>query len=162
MKDLVNRIQRELPDTDKDRYDVAYERGHAQARSGLLFGGLAFGALVGAAVTFLFDPDRGASRRAELASRATGIRNDLARTAGGKVGDLQNRTKGDAIEAGFENPKEGVPAHSSAREAAERLGIVPDGSNGTSVAGLPTAGTRTGRAKAESDAEQASEGRARG
>jgi hypothetical protein len=151
MKDLVNRIQRELPDTDKDRYDVAYERGQAQARSGLLFGGLAFGALLGAAATFLFDPDRGASRRAQIASRVTGIR-----------GDLQNRAKGTAIEAGFENPKQGVPAHSSAREAAQRLGIVPDGSNGTSVAGLPAAGAGPGRPKAESDAMEASEGHAAG
>jgi hypothetical protein len=122
MHNLISRIQRELPDTDKDRYDAAYERGMAQARSGNLFGGLAFGAIVGAVLMFLFDPDRGAGRRAQLASRATGLRNDLARTAGGRVEDLQNRAKGAAIEAGIAKPNVGTPAHRG---------------NGTPVAGLP-------------------------
>lgn len=133
MNELISRIQRELPDTDKDRYDVAYERGQAQARSGLLFGGLAFGALVGAALMYLFDPNRGAGRRAELASRATGLRNDLARTASGRVEDLQNRAKGAVIEAGFRNPDEGVPAHAAARGDMDGT----EASNGTAVMGLP-------------------------
>jgi hypothetical protein len=124
MHNLISRIQRELPDTDKDRYDAAYERGRNQARSGLLFGGLAFGAVVGAGLMFLFDPNRGAGRRAELASRATGLRNDLARTAGGRVEDLQNRAKGAAIEAGIAKPDGGPAIHRG---------------NGTPVAGLPIA-----------------------
>jgi hypothetical protein len=122
MENLISRIQRELPDTDKDRYDAAYERGRAQARSGNVFGGLAFGALVGAVLMYLFDPDRGRGRRAQLASRATGLRNDLARTAGGRAEDLQNRAKGAAIEAGIAKPSVGTPAHRG---------------NGTPVAGLP-------------------------
>ena len=135
MNEMISRLQRELPDTDKNRYDVAYERGRAQARSGLLFGGLAFGALVGAALTFLFDPARGAGRRAQIASRATGIRNDLARAANGRVEALQNRAKGAgaAIEAGFRNPDEGVPAHSVARSDHPRT----KASNGTAAVGLP-------------------------
>jgi gas vesicle protein len=104
MNDLVNKIQRELPDTDKDRYDVAFERGHAQARSGLLLGGLVFGTIVGAAATFLFDPNRGDGRRAQLASRMTGVKNDLTRVASGRVADLQNRAKGAAIETGIRKP----------------------------------------------------------
>ena len=93
MKNLISRIQRELPDTDKNRYDAAYERGRAQARSGPLLGGLAFGAIVGAGLMFLLDPDRGAARRSQLASRAIGVRDDLARTAGSHLEDLQNRAK---------------------------------------------------------------------
>jgi gas vesicle protein len=104
MNDLVNKIQRELPDTDKDRYDTAYERGRAQARSGLLLGGLVFGTVVGAAATFLFDPNRGDGRRAQLASRMNGVKNDLTRVASGKVADLQNRAKGAAIETGVREP----------------------------------------------------------
>jgi hypothetical protein len=122
MGNLISRIQRELPDTDKDRYDAAYERGRAQARSGRLVGGLALGAIVGAGLMFLFDPNRGAGRRAELASRTTGLRNDLARTAGGRVEDVQNRAKGAAIEAGIAGPN---------GEKAMHRG------NGTPVAGLP-------------------------
>ena len=191
MKDLISRVQRELPDTDKDRYDAAFERGQSQARSGRLFGGLAFGALVGAALMYLFDPNRGAGRRAELASRATGLRNDLARTASGRVEDFQNRARGASIEAGFQNPDEGVPAHAATR--SDDLGA--EASNGTAVMGLadedapganvpdpitpeevarfgasgPVAGA-TAAAEgseedweaAERDAQQASEGRAAG
>ena len=43
MNDVVVRLLRELPDTDKDRYDIAFERGRAQARSSLLFGGMTIG-----------------------------------------------------------------------------------------------------------------------
>jgi gas vesicle protein len=102
---FLSRLQRELPDTDKDRYDIAYEQGASRARSGLLFGGVLVGALAGAAAMFLLDPARGAGRRAELASRATGLRNDLARTAGGKAEDLQNRAGGAAIEHGVKKPE---------------------------------------------------------
>jgi gas vesicle protein len=97
---FLSRLQRELPDTNKDRYDIAYEQGVHQARSGLLFGGMIVGALAGAAAMFLLDPARGAGRRAELASRATGLRNDLTRTASGRTDDLQNRARGAAIEHG--------------------------------------------------------------
>ena len=45
MNDVVFRLLRELPDTDKDRYDIAFERGRAQARSSLLFGGMTIGTL---------------------------------------------------------------------------------------------------------------------
>lgn len=122
MNNLIGRIQRELPDTDKDRYDAAYERGKAQARSGRVFGGLAFGAIVGAVLMFLFDPDRGEARRAELASRATALRNDVARTAAGRVEDIQNRAKEAAVEAGISKPNGGPQMHRG---------------NGTPVAGLP-------------------------
>ena len=104
MKDFVARIQRELPDTDEDRYDVAYERGRAQARSGLLLGGLAVGSAVGAGLMWLFDPARGATRRAQLASRAEGLKNDLTRTAEGRTEDIQNRLHGFAIERGIKDP----------------------------------------------------------
>jgi hypothetical protein len=157
MQNLISRIQRELPDTDKDRYDAAYERGRAQAGSGRLFGGLALGAIVGAGLMFLFDPNRGAGRRAELASRTTGLRNDLARTAGGRVEDLQNRAKGAAIEAGIARPN---------GEKAMHRG------NGTPVAGLPVDDVRRANVPdddvqeaweaAEREAQRASESKAAG
>src|SRR5438309_11522566 len=104
---VLSRLQRELPDTDKDRYDIAYEQGAHQARSGLLFGGVLVGALAGAAAMFLLDPARGAGRRAGLASLAVGLRNDLARTAAGKSEDLQNRARGAAAEHGVTKPNGG-------------------------------------------------------
>jgi hypothetical protein len=104
MKDLISRVQRELPDTDETRYDVAYERGRAQARSTLLFGGLALGSAVGAGLMWLFDPSRGAGRRAQLASRFEGLRNDVSRTTEGRAEDLGNRLHGFAIERGITSP----------------------------------------------------------
>jgi gas vesicle protein len=119
--DFLSRLQRELPDTDKDRYDIAYEQGAHQARSGLLFGGLLVGAVAGGAALFLLDPARGAGRRAQLASRATGLRNDLARTAAGKGEDLQNRARGAAIEHGVTKPDDAGSKRSNAsRDGAKR------------------------------------------
>jgi hypothetical protein len=122
IQNVISRIQRELPDTDKDRYDAAYERGRAQGRSGNLFGGLAVGAIVGAVLMYLFDPERGADRRTEILSRASGLRNDLARTAGDRVEDLQSRARDVASDAGSAKPNGEIPAHRG---------------NGTPVAGLP-------------------------
>lgn len=104
MKDVIHRIQRELPDTDHNRYDIAYKRGRAQARSGFLFGGLALGSAIGAGLTFLLDPERGKARRAELSQRATGLKNDVARMASGRAEDLQNRARGFAIEHDLKEP----------------------------------------------------------
>ena len=80
MNDVVFRLLRELPDTDKDRYDIAYERGRAQARSSLLFGGMTIGLVAGALGLFLLDPVVGSGRRAQLAERAKALLNDLQRT----------------------------------------------------------------------------------
>ena len=73
MDDVVFRLLRELPDTDKDRYDIAYERGRAQVRSSLLFGGMALGLVAGGLGMFLLDPVVGAGRRAQLAQRAKAV-----------------------------------------------------------------------------------------
>ena len=73
MDDVVFRLLRELPDTDKDRYDIADGRGRAQARSSLLFGGIALGLVAGALGTFRL-------ARAEVAQRARAVLNDLRPT----------------------------------------------------------------------------------
>jgi gas vesicle protein len=112
--DFLSRLQRKLPDTDKDRYDVAFEQGVSQARSGLLFGGLLVGALTGAAAMYLLDPARGADRRAKLASRASGLRDEIARTATGKGEDLQNRARGAAADHGAK-PEGAEPKRSKAQ-----------------------------------------------
>jgi gas vesicle protein len=101
MDDLVSRITRELPDTDRDRYDIAYQRGRAQARSALLFGGLALGAAAGAVATLLLDPARGRGRRIQLRQRAGAMARRVAATAQGRVTDLRNRVKGKATQLGL-------------------------------------------------------------
>jgi gas vesicle protein len=71
MPDLMTRVIRELPDTDRDRYDIAYQRGRAQTRSLYVLGGLVLGAVAGGAATMLLDPERGPTRRRGLARTAS-------------------------------------------------------------------------------------------
>lgn len=117
MKDILSRVQRELPDTDQTRYDVAYERGRAQARSTLLFGGLAVGSAVGGALMWLFDPGKGEGRRAQLADRLGSIGRGASKAAGGKLGHIQNRVEGFAIERGVKSP----PTATSQAERDEEI-----------------------------------------
>ncbi|HEY0443850.1 MAG TPA: hypothetical protein VGC90_06495, partial [Candidatus Limnocylindrales bacterium] len=112
MKSLFSRVQRELPDTDKDRYDIAYERGRAQSRSSLLFGGLALGALSGLIGMFILDPARGARRRADIAARVGGLRGQVAsatRTASQKATDLAGKAKDTAADRGMSGPGASSP-----------------------------------------------------
>ena len=117
MDDIISRLMRELPDTDKDRYDIAYERGRAQARSSLAAGGLAVGLAAGAAVMFLFDPRLGRGRRIELRQRLNGAMNGLRRTLAARRGDIGNRALGAASELGLP----GTPPSNQERRAADAL-----------------------------------------
>jgi hypothetical protein len=73
MPDLMTRVIRELPDTDRDRYDVAYQRGRAQTRSLYVLVGLVLGGVAGGAATMLLDPERGATRRRGLTEALDGV-----------------------------------------------------------------------------------------
>ncbi len=135
MKDVVARLQRELPDTDKDRYDVAYERGRAQARSALLAGGLAVGSALGAGLMWLLDPVRGAGRRAQLSERATGLTNRISKRLGGKADDLGNRVSGFAIEHGVRQPESGSRDEATSRGAGAWDTVTHPGSYAESPVG---------------------------
>ena len=119
MQDLIARVIRELPDTDKSRYDIAYERGRAQARSAHFFGGLALGAIAGAATVFFFDPANGRVRRENLARQLTARSNDLRRAIEERWKDVRNRFQGRAMEAGPMEPPEEHPT--DAERVAEGL-----------------------------------------
>ena len=117
MDEIVGRLMRELPDTDKDRYDIAYERGRAQARSSLIAGGLAVGLAVGAAVMFLLDPRLGRGRRIEIGQRLSGAMNGLRRTIATRRADIGNRALGAATELGLP----GTPPSNEERRAMESV-----------------------------------------
>ena len=117
MDDIVGRLMRELPDTDKDRYDIAYERGRAQARSSLAAGGLAVGLAAGAALMFLLDPRLGRGRRIELRQRLNGALNGLRRTLAARRADIGNRALGAATELGLP----GTPQSNEERRAMEAM-----------------------------------------
>jgi hypothetical protein len=137
MDDIVGRLMRELPDTDKDRYDIAYERGRAQARSSLLGGGLAAGLAAGAALMFLLDPRLGRGRRIELRQRVSGALNGLRRTLAARGDDIGNRALGAATELGLP----GTPQSNEERramDAAASLRTAPRSSVAGRTAPLPT------------------------
>jgi hypothetical protein len=115
MDDIVGRLMRELPDTDKDRYDLAYQRGRAQARSSLIAGGLAVGLATGAALMFLLDPRLGRGRRIDLRQRLGGAANGLRRTIAARRTDIGNRALGAATELGLP----GTPSSNADRRALE-------------------------------------------
>lgn len=115
MDDIVGRLTREWPDTDKDRYDLAYARGRAQARSSLIGGGLAIGLAAGAALMFLLDPRLGRGRRIDIRQRLGGAMNGLRRTLAVRREDIGNRALGAATELGLP----GTPPSNAERRALE-------------------------------------------
>ena len=115
MDDILGRLMRELPDTDKDRYDLAYQRGRAQARSSLIAGGLAVGLAAGAGLMFLLDPRLGRGRRIDIRQRLGGAANGLRRTIAARRTDIGNRALGAATELGLP----GTPPSNAERRALE-------------------------------------------
>jgi gas vesicle protein len=99
-KGAVARLERELPDTDKNRYDRAFERGRTQARTMYVVGGVAIGIGAGIAAAILLDPQRGAERRAQMAK----FRDRIARQASERSRELATRAKSMAAERGIGAP----------------------------------------------------------
>jgi len=123
MSDVVFRLLRELPDTDKDRYDVAYERGRAQARSSLLFGGMTIGLVAGALGLFLLDPVEGSGRRTQLVRRAKSRLDDLQRMIDrGRSGErnVDSRAAAGTTIAALPKHEVRIPPRSVAASVARR------------------------------------------
>ncbi len=137
MNDVVFRLLRELPDTDKDRYDIAYERGRAQARSSLLFGGMTIGLVAGALGLFLLDPVVGSGRRAQLAERAKALLNDLQRTIDrgrSRESTVDWRDAAGATNAASPKHEVRIPPRSAAASVARRTDAATDATDRVPVA----------------------------
>ena len=52
------------------------------------------GLAIGATLMYIFDPEKGNSRRALIRDKATGLSNDAKDAISGKAEDLSNRAKG--------------------------------------------------------------------
>ena len=118
---LVTNLERELPTTDKDRYDRAFHRGRARARTSFLGIGLVAGILGGIAGAFFLDPERGRHRREQAASRARKAARQLSREVRRRATWTSQRARGIAIERGLiEKPgddgSDGRPESSGDRE----------------------------------------------
>ena len=96
----VTRLERELPDTDKNRYDRAYERGRVQTRTIYVVGGLAIGIGAGIAAAVLMDPKRGPERRAQIVR----FKDRVARQASERSRQLASQAKSMAAERGIGQP----------------------------------------------------------
>jgi hypothetical protein len=102
---LVSNLERELPTTDKDRYDRAYLRGWTRARTSFVGVGLLAGIAAGIAGAFLLDPQRGPQRRAALTSKARDLGSTVSRQARATVASTADRARGIAIERGLVKPE---------------------------------------------------------
>ena len=137
MNDVVFRILRELPDTDKDRYDIAFERGRAQARSALLLGGMTIGLVAGALGLFLLDPVVGSERRARVAKRAKALLNDLQRTIDrgrSRESNVERREAADATTAAPPKHEVRIPPRSVAASVARRTDATTDAADRVPIA----------------------------
>ena len=102
---IVETLERDLPTTDKGRYDRAYSRGWARARTGFVIVGAAAGIAAGIAGAFLLDPNNGPRRREALRSKVRstteGVTGQLSRTATMAT----ERARGLAVERGLIKPE---------------------------------------------------------
>jgi hypothetical protein len=113
---VIMRLERELPDTDKDRYDRAFERGRVRTRTIYLGVGAAVGIGAGIVAAELLDPQRGKARREAIAR----LKDDVARRAA-KGAKVASERAQDAVQ--------------QARAAAEQRGIVkPEGAGASATA----------------------------
>lgn len=122
-KGAVARLERELPDTDKDRYDRAYERGRAQVRTIYVVGGLAVGIGAGVAAAILMDPQRGAERRARIAR----FKDQVARQAAERSRELTSRAKSMAAERGIGTPSKPSMDPTGVTTKREMVPVMPVG-----------------------------------
>jgi gas vesicle protein len=121
-KGTVARLERELPDTDKDRYDRAYERGRVQTRTIYVVGGLAVGIGAGIAAAVLLDPQRGQQRRAQISK----LRDQVTRQVSERSRDLTTRAKSMAAERGIGQPAQ-KPADPVGVTDREMVPVMPVG-----------------------------------
>ena len=98
---LVTNLERDLPTTDTDRYDRAFRRGFARARTSFVVIGAATGIAAGIAGAFLLDPQRGPQRRAAIQTRVRRTTNDVTRQVRRTATMTADKAKGFAYERGL-------------------------------------------------------------
>jgi hypothetical protein len=101
---LVTNLERELPTTDKDRYDRAFGRGFARARTSFVIVGAATGIAAGIAGAYLFDPQRGPQRRNALRTKLRRTTDDVTTQVRRTATLTADRARGFAYERGLIKP----------------------------------------------------------
>ncbi len=101
---LVTNLERELPSTDKDRYDRAFGRGFARARTSFVVIGAAAGIAAGIAGAFLLDPQRGPERRKAIRTKVRTTTDDVTSQVRRTATMTADRARGFAYERGLLQP----------------------------------------------------------
>jgi gas vesicle protein len=121
---LVANLERELPTTDGDRYDRAFRRGFARARTSFVVIGAATGIAAGIAGAFLLDPERGPERRRAIQARVRRTTSDVTRQVQRTATMTADRAKGFAYERGILTSGDGSGS-ASRPSASEPPALVP-------------------------------------
>ncbi len=116
VRTLIARLEKELPEVDRDKYRRAYMRGRTQARSRYLVVGLVAGIGAGAVAAILLDPKHGKERREAIVRKTSSLTRSAGKTVTGKARYASDRARGMAIERGVIKPQatEPIPAVAAA------------------------------------------------
>jgi len=98
---LVTNLERDLPTTDGDRYDRAFRRGFARARTSFVVIGAATGIAAGVAGAYLLDPQRGAQRRDAVRTTLRRTTKDVSNQVRRTATMTSDRARGFAYERGI-------------------------------------------------------------
>jgi gas vesicle protein len=104
---LIARLERELPDTDRDRYARAFARGRAQGRSKYLVVGIAAGVTTGIVAALLLEPGHGKERRDRIGDKVSGLTAEVSTRVASTAKVAQDRVRGIAVERGIVKPEAG-------------------------------------------------------
>jgi vacuolar-type H+-ATPase subunit H len=116
---LVTNLERELPNTDKDRYDRAFGRGFARARTSFVIVGAATGIAAGIAGAYLLDPQRGTQRRNALRTKLRRTTEDVTTQVRRTATLTADRARGFAHERGL------IKADGETDESFDRSATAP-------------------------------------
>ena len=145
---LIARLERELPDTDRDRYARAFARGRAQGRSKYLAVGIAAGVTTGIVAALLLEPGHGKERRDRIGSKVGSLTAGISSRAASTAKTAQDRARVIAVERGLVKPEAGTPESVTATVTGEP--VAPSAVDTGAVAD----------AAADADAADAVDGRA--
>ncbi len=121
---LIARLERELPDTDRDRYARAFARGRAQGRSKYLVVGIAAGVTTGIVAALLLEPEHGKERRDRIGAKVSSLTAGISSRAASTAKVAEYRARGIAVERGLVKPQAETPESVTAAVVGEP--IAPD------------------------------------
>jgi len=107
---LVAKLQRELPDTDRDRYDRAFRRGWTRARTTYVGAGVIVGIVGGVVGALLLDPERGPARRRRITVQARAVGAQVAHAARTGLDQVAGKARQVAAQRRTETPEAREPS----------------------------------------------------